>query len=276
MRAVEVRGKNVVFTANPIEVAPILKERLWSSLKAAVLTSATLSAGGSFAFVRDRLGLDPETAREMALPSPFDYASQGLLYVPERFPDPSDPHFPEAAQEEVLRLVHASGGRAFVLCTSVKSMRALAEFLTAASPFPLLVQGDEPKGLLLERFRAAGNAVLVATASFWQGVDVQGEALSLVVLDKLPFASPGDPLTQARIERLKRTGRDPFSEYQLPCAAILLQQGAGRLIRSRQDRGVVACLDVRLRRRAYGKLLLRGLPPFATAGDFEAVRAFFS
>lgn len=264
----------MTLSAHPIDVGPILSDQLWSGLQAAVLTSATLTTGGSFAFLRDRLGL-PGSAAELRFPSPFDFSAQGLLYVPERFPEPNSPDFLEAAKEEVQALVHASGGRAFVLCTSFRNMRALAEHLTAVVPYPVLVQGDEPKGLLLERFREAGDAVLVATASFWQGVDVQGEALSLVVLDKLPFAPPDDPLTAARIERLRRSGRDPFQEYQLPSAAILLQQGAGRLIRSREDRGVVACLDVRLRRKGYGRLLLGSLPPFAHAEDLDAVRAFF-
>jgi len=274
VRILEARGRNVILSASPIEVAPILKEKLWGDLKASVLTSATLTTGGSFAFLRDRLGV-PEEARELRLQSPFDFASQGLFYVPEFLPEPTSPAFLEAAREEVRELVHASRGRAFVLCTSYRNMRAMAEHLASTVPFPLLVQGDEPKGILLERFRAAGDAVLVATSSFWQGVDIQGEALSLVILDKLPFAPPDDPLTAARVDRMRRRGRDPFQEYQLPCAAILLQQGAGRLIRSRQDRGVVACLDVRLRRKGYGRLLLSSLPPFATAGDLDEVRAFF-
>ncbi len=276
VRIIEVRGKNVLLSANPIDIAPILKEHLWETLQSAVLTSATLCTGGSFEFLRRQLGLLDAATEELRVASPFDYPSQGLFYVPERFPQPSSPDFQDALCEEVLRLVQASNGRAFVLCTSFKSMRTVARFLEGVIPYPLMVQGDEPKGLLLEQFRKTGNAVLVATVSFWQGVDVQGEALSLVVLDKLPFGSPQDPLTQARIERLKKTGRDPFLEYQLPSAAILLQQGAGRLIRSQKDRGVVACLDVRLRQKSYGKFLLASLPDFQTSGDISAVRAFFS
>ncbi len=275
VRIAEVRSKNVLLSANPIDIAPVMKEHLWNTLNAALLTSATLCTAGSFSFLRGQLGLDCN-AEELRVPSPFDYPSQGLFYVPERFPQPSSPEFPEALCQEALSLVQASRGRAFLLCTSYKNMRTLAQFLETTIPYPLLVQGEEPKGLLLEHFRESGEAVLVATTSFWQGVDVQGEALSLVVLDKLPFGSPQDPLTQARIERLKKAGRDPFTEYQLPSAAILLQQGAGRLIRSKQDRGVVACLDVRLRQKGYGRHLMASLPDFQTAGDIAAVRAFFA
>lgn len=275
VRIAEVRGKNVLISANPIDIAPVMKEKLWTTLQSALLTSATLCTGGSFEFLRRQLGIDGAGVDELRVQSPFDYSSQGLFYVPERFPQPSSPEFLEALCQEALSLVQASRGRAFLLCTSFKNMRALAQFLETTIPYPLLVQGDEPKGLLLEHFREAGNAVLCATVSFWQGVDVQGEALSLVVLDKLPFGSPQDPLTQARIEKLKKAGRDPFNEYQLPSAAILLQQGAGRLIRSKQDRGVVACLDVRLRQKGYGRLLMASLPEFQTTGDLSAVQAFF-
>ncbi len=218
----------------------------------------------------------PPRAEELRVPSPFDFSSQGLFYVPSRFPDPGSEEFQDALADAVTELVCLSRGRAFVLCTSVRSMTAVAQALYGRVPYPVLVQGDEPKGLLLERFREAGNAVLVATASFWQGVDVQGEALSLVVLDKLPFAVPSDPLTQARIEHIRRAGEDPFDAYQLPSAAILLQQGAGRLIRSTQDRGVVACLDVRLRRRGYGRTLLASLPPFRLTDQIEDVEGFFA
>jgi ATP-dependent DNA helicase DinG len=274
-RWVEVRGRNVVLGSSPIDVGPLLRDHLFSRLNGAVLTSATLTVGGKFGYLRSRLGVPPR-AQEMKVPSPFDYAEQGLFYVPSRFPDPTSEDFQDALCSAVTELVCLSRGRAFVLCTSVKNMQLVAQALDGRVPYPVLVQGDEPKGLLLDRFREAGNAVLVATSSFWQGVDVQGEALSLVVLDKLPFAVPSDPLTQARIEHLRASGEDPFNAYQLPSAAILLQQGAGRLIRSTKDRGVVACLDVRLRRRGYGPLLIASLPPFRLASELEEVEAFFA
>ncbi len=275
VRWMEVRGKNVVFGSSPIEVGPILQDHLFSRLNGAVLTSATLTVGGSFGYLRGRLGI-PARAEELRVPSPFDYASQGLFYVPSRFPDPSAEDFQDALAQAVTELVCLSRGRAFVLCTSVRSMNAVAQALEGRVPYPILVQGDEPKGLLLDRFRKAGDAVLVATVSFWQGVDVQGEALSLVILDKLPFAVPSDPLTQARIEHLRKAGEDPFNAYQLPSAAILLQQGAGRLIRSAKDRGVVACFDIRLRRRGYGKTLLKSLPPFTFTDALDDVETFFA
>lgn len=273
VRWVEAGPRNVTFGASPIDVGPILKENLYSALKAAVLTSATLTVGGTFGYFLGRMGLGT-AARCLRLESPFRHEEQGLLFVPSRFPQPQSEDFLPEAVAAVRRLLHASGGRAFVLCTSFKNMRAVAEALEDL-PWPLLVQGQEPKGLLLERFREAGDAVLVATSSFWQGVDVQGEALSLVVLDKLPFAVPSDPLTRARIERIRREGGEPFSEYQLPSAAILLQQGVGRLIRSTRDRGVVACLDVRLRQKGYGKVILASLPAFPLTDRLEDVEAFF-
>ncbi len=274
-RWIEVRGRNVVLGSSPIDVGPLLRDHLFSHLNSAVLTSATLTVGGTFDYLRSRLGVPPR-AQELKVPSPFDYGEQGLFYVPSRFPDPISEDFPDALCEAVTELVCLSRGRAFVLCTSVKNMQLVAQALDGRVPYPVLMQGDEPKGQLLERFREAGNAVLVATSSFWQGVDVQGEALSLVVLDKLPFAVPSDPLTQARIDHLRASGEDPFNGYQLPSAAILLQQGAGRLIRSTRDRGVVACMDVRLRRRGYGRLLMASLPPFRLASELDEVEAFFA
>jgi len=274
VRWLERSARNVTFGASPVDVGPILRESLFNRLGAAVLTSATLTIGGAFTYLRDRLGL-PEGCGELRIESPFDFRRQGLLYVPEEFVPPSAPAFAGAVLDAVRRLLGYSRGRAFLLCTSNRMVKYLAEALSDL-PYPLFVQGQEAKGVLLDRFREAGNGVLVATSSFWQGVDVQGEALSLVVLDKLPFAVPDDPLVKARIERLRRTGREPFLEYQVPAAAILLKQGAGRLIRSRRDRGVVACFDIRLRTKAYGKVLLASLPPLPLTGREEDVARFFA
>lgn len=274
VRWVEVTAGNVTLSSNPIEVGDLLRQRLFGRLRAALLTSATLSVAGSFAYIRSALGV-PEEASELSLVSPFNYAEQGLCFVPRRFPEPQEEGFTEAFLDIASKLVEASRGRAFVLCTSRKGVEAAAEHLRRRCGFPVFVQGDEPKGLLLRKFREAGNAVLVGTASFWQGVDVQGEALSLVLLDKIPFAVPTEPITAARIALLRKRRTDPFRGYQVPTAAILMRQGAGRLIRSSRDRGVVACTDVRLRTRGYGSLLLDSLPPFPVTGEMEDVVRFF-
>jgi ATP-dependent DNA helicase DinG len=274
VRWVEVTGYNTVLSSNPIEVGDLLRQRLFGNLRAAVLTSATLTVAGSFAFVRGALGI-PDEVRELSVGSPFDFARQGLCFVPAHFPEPQEEGFTGAFLEMALALVEAARGRAFVLCTSRRGVDAAAEYFRTFCGYPLLVQGQEPKGLLLNRFKEAGNAVLVGTSSFWQGVDVQGEALSLVVLDKIPFAVPTEPLVAARIALLRKRKVDPFHTYQLPTAAILMRQGAGRLIRSTKDRGVVACTDVRLRTRRYGKVLRDSLPPFPLTDDLDAIRKFF-
>ncbi len=275
VRWMDVRGSNVILGASPIEVSGILRESLFEQLRSTVMTSATLTVGGSFDFIRKTLGV-PEEIQTEVIPSPFDYHSQSLLYIPEKFPDPGSADFLKALMSGARKLVEASSGRAFVLCTSYRNMEAVAEDMEKWGRYPVLVQGREPKGILLDRFRKAGNAVLVATSSFWQGVDVQGEALSLVILDKIPFAVPGDPLEAARIEKMKSRGENPFSGYQLPSAAIMLKQGLGRLIRSEKDRGVVACMDVRIRSRSYGRVLLKSLPPYGLTGSMDDVRQFYS
>jgi ATP-dependent DNA helicase DinG len=238
-----------------------------------VFTSATLSVGGSFGHYRQRMGL--EEARELQVDSPFDYARNALVYLPQPMPEPSAPGYTDAVLDAVEPVLEASGGRAFLLFTSYRALNHAAERLRGDGRHRVLVQGEQPKHELVERFRAAGDAVLLGTASFWEGVDVAGPALSCVVIDKLPFAAPGDPVVQARLEALREAGGNPFADYQLPQAAIALKQGAGRLIRSVDDRGVLVVCDPRLRTRGYGRVFLESLPPMARADSLADVRAFF-
>jgi len=271
---VEARGRGVFLRATPIEVGPMLRELLFDRMRAAVLTSATLAVDGGFQYLKSRLGID--STEELLLPSPFDYDRQAVLYVPRRMPEPASPAFVDRAAEEVARLLAVSRGRAFVLFTSYANMHAVAERIAPTLPYPLLIQGDAPKATLLESFRTTPGAVLLATASFWQGVDVPGEQLSCVIVDKLPFASPADPVVGARIERLRNRGSQPFAEYQVPVAVLMLKQGLGRLIRTAADRGVLAVLDSRILQRAYGRRFLDSLPPARLVHDLSAVEAFFT
>jgi ATP-dependent DNA helicase DinG len=273
---VETRGRGVFLRATPIDVSPMLRERLFEQARAAVLTSATLAVDGRFSYLRNRLGLEDAAVDELLLPSPFDYPEQAILYVPREMPEPSSPAFPVRVAEQVARLLDTSRGRAFVLFTSYANMNAVAERLAGQIPYPLLVQGEAPKPTLLEMFRTTPGAVLLATASFWQGVDVAGDQLSCVVIDKLPFASPGDPVVSARIERLKNRGDNAFAEYQVPVAILTLKQGLGRLIRSAADRGVLAVLDSRLVEKSYGRRFLDSLPPARVVHDIEEVARFLS
>ncbi len=271
---VETRGRGVFLKATPIDVAPMLRERLFDRMRAAVLTSATLAVDSRFDYLKARLGLEQAEADELLLPSPFEFESQAVLYVPRRMPDPRSPAFVERVTEEVIGILDRSRGRAFVLFTSYANMNAVGESLANRTPYPLLVQGEAPKGQLLEEFRATPGAVLLATASFWQGVDVVGDALSCVIIDKLPFASPGDPVVGARIDRLRNQGGNPFADYQVPVAVLMLKQGLGRLIRSTSDRGVLAVLDSRLVEKAYGQRFLDSLPPARLVHDLASVEAF--
>ena len=271
---VEARGKGgFSLRASPIDVSRIVRESLFDRYRSIVLTSATLAVDGSFAYVKGRLGL--KDADEIRVPSEFDFRTQALLYLPRRMPPPKSPSFVEAVARETIALVTHSQGRAFVLFTSYRVLHAVRPFIEMAVPYPVLVQGTAPRSALIDEFRSAGNAILLATSSFWQGVDVVGEALSCVVIDKLPFASPGDPVTSARIDAITARGGDAFSDYQVPLAILSLQQGLGRLIRHRADRGVLAVLDPRLRTMGYGRRFLASLPPAPVTYDLSTVGEFF-
>jgi len=268
------RGRqNVFLQATPIDVGPILRECLWSKLECAVLTSATLAVGGGFEYIRQRLGL--EHARESVLPSHFDYESQALFYVPPDLPDPRTPQFTAMAAERIRRLLEITRGRAFVLFTSYAQMNDVYQRLLGEVAFPLLRQGDAPKNALLEEFRLTPNAVLFATSSFWQGVDVQGEQLSCVIIDRLPFAVPSDPVVAARVKAIDADGGNAFFQYQVPAAVITLKQGFGRLIRSLHDRGLLVLLDNRILKKQYGRVFVESLPKYRRTTDMKVVEEFF-
>ncbi len=255
----ERRNRGIFLRASPIDVAGLLQDKLFEEVPTVVLTSATLSSGGNFAFIRDRLGLD--TADDLIAESSFDYESQAILYLPAKMPDPRAQDWADAAAAEVTRILNATEGRAFVLSTSLAGMQSLFENVWAEIDYPCLVQGSASKGQLLKKFRETPNAVLFATSSFWQGVDVRGEQLSCVIIDKLPFAVPTDPIVAARQRYIEDSGGSSFYQYSVPQAIIALKQGLGRLIRSTTDRGVLAILDPRLRTKGYGRTFLQSLPP---------------
>jgi ATP-dependent DNA helicase DinG len=267
----ETYKQSFVLNATPLDPAKRFREQVEQRPTAWVFTSATLAVGEDFELFAQRLGLvDPET---LALASPFDYERNALLYLPPGLPAPDSPAHTAAVVAAALPLLVASRGRAFLLFTSHRALRAAATLLAGKLPHPLLVQGDMPRARLLERFREAGDAVLLGTASFWEGVDVKGPALSLVVIDKLPFASPGDPVMAARIDALRAKGGNPFSELQLPQAVLALKQGVGRLIRDHDDTGVMAICDPRLKRKGYGRSFIAALPPMSgTESEDEALR----
>ncbi len=279
---IDVRDRNVSIGASPIDVGPTLNEALFDRVQAVICTSATLATsdaasdgeGSSFRFARERLGA-PKNVVELVIPSPFDFENRAALYLPKDIPDPRDANFIEEASEKIRALVDITGGGAFVLCTSNRMMRAFASSLRGRLDAPVLVQGTAPKHLILSRFRAHGDSVLVATMSFWEGVDVPGRALRLVVMDKIPFAVPSDPVVAARSSRIEREGGNPFVDYSVPLAALTLKQGFGRLIRRHDDAGIVAILDKRAATRGYGRSLLRALPPARQLHDLDQVREFW-
>lgn len=265
--------QNVFLQATPIDVGPILRECLWSKLECAVLTSATLAVGGGFEYIRQRLGM--EHARETVLPSHFDYESQALFYVPPDLPDARAPQFTAVAAQRIRKLLEITRGRAFVLFTSYAQMNDIYQRLLGELQYPMLRQGDAPKSALLEEFRLTPNAVLFATSSFWQGVDVQGEQLSCVIIDRLPFAVPSDPVVAARVKAIDADGGNAFFQYQVPAAVITLKQGFGRLIRSLHDRGLLVLLDNRILKKQYGRVFIESLPNYKKTTDLRAVEEFF-
>ena len=264
---------HITIQATPIDVGPILHECLWSKLECSVLTSATLAVGAGFDYIRGRLGI--EHVRDLVLPSHFDYQSQALFYVPPDLPDPRTPQFAAKAAERIRQILEITRGRAFVLFTSYAQMRDIYQRLLSEVEFHMLLQGDAPKNALLEEFRLTPNCVLFATYSFWQGVDVQGEQLSCVIIDRLPFAVPSDPVVAARVKAIDADGGNAFFQYQVPSAVITLKQGFGRLIRSLQDRGLLVLLDNRILKKQYGRVFVESLPNYRRTTDVHVVEEWF-
>ena len=268
----ERRGRGLFLEASPIDVSPILRERLFEKVDSVILTSATLAVSGTFDYLKRRLGVDH--ASEHVYPSHFDFLHQALLYTPLHLPDPRDSDFSRRASDEVVEILRATRGRAFVLFTSHQQMRETYDRVRPRLRYPMLIQGQAPRTVLLDRFRATPHAVLFATSSFWQGVDVQGEQLSAVIIDRLPFAVPTDPVVAARIRQLNEDGGNAFVEYQVPQAVIALKQGFGRLNRSQYDWGVLAILDRRLVRKQYGRQFFESLPDYGRTTQLQEVKEF--
>jgi len=277
VRWVETYSQSLQLHATPLSVGELFRKQIQGRPRSWIFTSATLAVSGDFSLYQGQLGLD--LARTACWDSPFDYAGHALLYIPHGVPEPNSAEHTRAVVDAALPVIRASGGRAFVLFTTLRGMRLAHELLREAFSrerlaFPLLQQGEGSRSELLERFRRLGNAVLVASASFWEGVDVRGEALSLVVIDKLPFAPPDDPVLQARLQQIRKNGGNPFMDYQLPQAVIALKQGAGRLIRDEDDRGVLMICDRRLYSRPYGRRIVPSLPPMRLTRELGEVVAF--
>jgi ATP-dependent DNA helicase DinG len=272
VRWYEKRGRGFAFHITPLEVAGVFTDFRAMADAAWVFTSATLSVRGDFGHFTAQMGLDDATT--LQLDSPFDYANNAVLWLPEHIPEPREPDFVPALLEQVIPLLEASQGRAFLLFTSHRALRQAAEILSQRVRFPLFVQGEQPRSLLLEQFRGSGHGVLLGSSSFWEGVDVIGDALSLVVIDKLPFAAPDDPVMEARSGALRRSGGNPFIQLFLPQAVISLKQGAGRLIRDVNDRGALVVCDPRIRTKSYGQVFLESLPPMKMAASRAEVENF--
>jgi len=271
----ERRKRSLLLHASPLDVSESMNRLLYEKINSVVLTSATLSTNNRFDYIRSRLGLPEETLEGLHL-SHFDFKTQTLLYIPKNLPVPAEPNFPIEAAGEIMRILAKSKGRALVLFTSYFNLHRVYETIAGQLPYTVYLQGDAPRSILLEKFKANIQSVLLATGSFWQGVDVPGEALSCLIIDKLPFASPGDPLVAARIEAIRERGGNPFMEFQVPSAIISLKQGLGRLIRKASDRGVMVILDKRILTSRYGRIFLKSLPPIPLVHEMEKIEQFFS
>ncbi|MBS1795413.1 MAG: DEAD/DEAH box helicase [Acidobacteria bacterium] len=271
----EKRGRGMFLRASPIDVSSLLQEKLFEKTETVVLTSATLSANGKFDFIKDRLGLEPQKTETLQAPSAFDYEKQAIIYIPKAMPDPRAPEYTQMAANEIVKILQITQGHAFVLATSNYSMNALYELVSMRVNYPCLVQGSMSKAGILDRFRKTSNAVLFATSSFWQGVDVRGDQLSCVIIDKLPFAVPSDPVVAARTRFIDDSGGKSFFDYSVPQAVITLKQGIGRLIRSKTDRGVIALLDTRLRTKSYGRDFLNSLPRMRITSELQDAARIF-
>jgi len=274
---IERRDRAVMLHASPVEVGGMFRSRLYDKIPALVFTSATLSSGGDFAYFKSRLGLTADLeSSEIILDSPFDYGRQTMLYIPRALPEPNAPGFTDALAPVLREVLLRTRGRAFVLFTSHRNMEVVHARMKGTVPFPLLLQGTRPKSRLLDEFRNTPGAVLFATSSFWEGVDVQGEALSCVIVDRLPFAPPNDPVISARLERIRQQGKEPFYSFQVPMAVIALKQGLGRLIRTRSDRGVLCILDLRIVTKSYGRIFRQSLHQSPLRRDVREIETFFS
>ena len=270
---IERRGRGVFLQSTPIDVSRILEDKLFDRLDTVILPSATRAVGGTFDFTEKRLGI--RHTRSLIVPSHFEYQKQALLYVAQHMPDPRSPAFSKAAAEEITQILRHSRGRAFVLFTSYQQMRTVYDRVSLEIDYPTLLQGTGPRSALLDEFRKTPHCVLFATSSFWQGVDVQGDQLSCVIIDKLPFAVPSDPIVEARIQRIRDDGGNPFYDYQIPQAALALKQGFGRLIRSKTDRGVLVLLDNRITKQRYGQVFFDSLPDYGFTTHLCDVEKFF-
>jgi len=274
IRWFETRQRGFVLHLSPTSISNTFHDYIANHEAAWIFTSATLAVGDDFSYFADNLGL--HHAKTFHWQSPFDFASQGLLYLPTAMPEPSSRQFTRAVVDAAVPVINACEGRTFVLVTSYRALKDVASFLESEIDYPILVQGSQPRTELLNQFRLLGNAVLVGTSSFWEGVDVKGEALSCVIIDKLPFAAPDEPLLQARIQSMKQNGQNPFFEYQIPEAVINLKQGVGRLIRDVNDYGVLMLCDPRLTTKAYGKIFLKNLPNMPLTRDLNDIEQFFA